>query len=105
MQIGDYLVRASAKVTSKGQVTIPLDVRNALSLKDGDRLEFIQGRGGAWTLLALNATVEGTVGLLKHRGPRVSVEQMDEAIAQAMREDTVRIKSRGAGAARTKRRA
>jgi antitoxin PrlF len=32
---------ASATVTSKGQVTIPVDVRNQLGLAAGDRIEFI----------------------------------------------------------------
>ncbi len=31
----------SATITSKGQVTIPVDVRNKLSLSAGDRIEFI----------------------------------------------------------------
>ena len=32
---------ASATITSKGQVTIPVDVRNELGLSAGDRIEFI----------------------------------------------------------------
>ena len=31
---------ASATVTSKGQITIPIEVRKELSLKPGDRIEF-----------------------------------------------------------------
>jgi antitoxin PrlF len=34
-----------ATVTSKGQVTVPLAVRNRLGLKEGDRLAFIN-KGG-----------------------------------------------------------
>jgi AbrB family looped-hinge helix DNA binding protein len=35
-----------AKVTSKGQVTIPVDVRRSLGVKPGDKLRFEQQDGG-----------------------------------------------------------
>jgi AbrB family looped-hinge helix DNA binding protein len=35
-----------AKVTSKGQVTIPVEVRKALGVKSGDRLRFEAQEGG-----------------------------------------------------------
>ncbi|ADL68373.1 AbrB/MazE/SpoVT family DNA-binding domain-containing protein [Thermoanaerobacterium thermosaccharolyticum] len=31
-----------AKVTSKGQITIPIDIRKKLNLKDGDKVIFIE---------------------------------------------------------------
>lgn len=33
---------SSATVTSKGRITIPPDVRQALQVKAGDRVEFVQ---------------------------------------------------------------
>ena len=35
-----------AKITSKGQVTIPKDVRRRLGLRVGDDIEFIEDRHG-----------------------------------------------------------
>ena len=35
-----------AKLTSKGQVTIPVAVRKALGLKQGDKLVFVQDGNG-----------------------------------------------------------
>jgi antitoxin PrlF len=35
-----------AKVTSKGQVTIPIEVRKSLGVRPGDKLRFEQHEGG-----------------------------------------------------------
>jgi len=37
---------AKTKVTSKGQVTIPKDVRERLGLRTGDEIEFVDDRQG-----------------------------------------------------------
>jgi len=37
---------AKTKVTSKGQVTIPKDVRERLGLRPGDEIEFVDDRQG-----------------------------------------------------------
>ena len=35
-------MQTSAKITSKGQITVPLKVRTALGVKEGDKLVFEQ---------------------------------------------------------------
>ena len=35
-----------ARITSKGQVTIPIDVRSRLGLRPGDEIEFVRDRSG-----------------------------------------------------------
>lgn len=35
-----------SKITSKGQVTIPKDVRERLDLRPGDEIEFVEDRAG-----------------------------------------------------------
>lgn len=35
----------SSRITSKGQVTVPQEIRRRLGLKKGDRVEFILERG------------------------------------------------------------
>ena len=37
---------ARTKITSKGQVTIPKDVRERLGLRPGDEIEFVDDREG-----------------------------------------------------------
>lgn len=38
-------MQSNAKITSKGQITVPLKVRQALGVKAGDRLVFEQDGG------------------------------------------------------------
>jgi AbrB family looped-hinge helix DNA binding protein len=39
-----------AKITSKGQITLPISIRRALKLKDGDKIAFIE-RNGQYILI------------------------------------------------------
>ena len=34
-----------AKVTSKGQITIPIDIRRKLGIKEGDKILFVEEQG------------------------------------------------------------
>jgi len=34
-----------AKITSKGQITLPINIRKALNLRDGDKVAFIENNG------------------------------------------------------------
>lgn len=38
-------MKTDAKVTSKGQITIPKSVRDRLGLRTGDQIEFIEEKG------------------------------------------------------------
>jgi AbrB family looped-hinge helix DNA binding protein len=44
--------KSSATVTSKGQVTVPVDIRQRLGLKAGDRLDFHLTDSGKLTVVA-----------------------------------------------------
>ena len=43
-----------AKITSKGQVTIPADVRAAVGVREGDKLLFVRMDDGSITLRSAN---------------------------------------------------
>ena len=58
--VGDYL--NIVKISSKGQITIPKDVRKALKLKPGDRVE-IRVEGGIAILEPLRRPSESMRGL------------------------------------------
>lgn len=70
-----------ATLTTKGQVTIPKDVRERLGLRAGDRLEFVVEGDGAVRMRRRTTDLLSLVGTLKS-DRRVTVEQMNETIAR-----------------------
>ncbi|MBG0739252.1 AbrB/MazE/SpoVT family DNA-binding domain-containing protein [Paeniglutamicibacter antarcticus] len=74
---------AIAKLTSKGQITVPLEVRKRLGLRPGSRLDFVQTSDGGYTLEALGGSLSSLEGMFRSVGTAtpVSIEEMDDAIA------------------------
>jgi antitoxin PrlF len=74
----------ASTLTSKGQVTIPKTIRTALGLSPGDRVRFWKREDGVVVMEPETVDVRSLKGLLGDRAPRtVSLEEMDEAIAEA----------------------
>jgi antitoxin PrlF len=71
---------ATATVTSKGQITIPLEVRRALKLEAGSRVEFVELPNGAYELIPATRSIKELRGIVKHSGPPISIEEMNEAV-------------------------
>jgi AbrB family looped-hinge helix DNA binding protein len=70
-----------ATVTSKGQITIPIDVRSRLGLKAGDRVSFDFGQQGELILRPKRLPFEALRGILKSKRRRpASVREMDKGI-------------------------
>ena len=72
---------ATATVTSKGQVTIPISVRIALGLDAGSRIEFVELEKGKYTIFAATDSVQSLKGLLRPPAAPVSIDQMNSSIA------------------------
>ena len=73
---------STATLTSKGQVTVPVSVRQAMKLDTGDRVEFIAVAPGRYEFVAATLPVtalKGIFGIGTATKP-VSVEQMNAAI-------------------------
>lgn len=51
---------ATATLTSKGQITIPIAVRDALGVKTGDRVEFVEVAPGRDEMMAAPRSVAAT---------------------------------------------
>lgn len=74
---------AGATLTSKGQITIPVQVRAALGVDAGDRIEFIEIEKGQFAIIAATRSVRELNGLFHRKGRKpVSIEEMNAAIAK-----------------------
>lgn len=72
----------TATVTSKGQITIPVDVRTQLGLRPGSRLTFVPTDTGGYEIRLQTTSIQGLKGAVpRPSGPPVTLEDMDEAIA------------------------
>ncbi|QJI30116.1 AbrB/MazE/SpoVT family DNA-binding domain-containing protein [Pseudomonas sp. ADAK18] len=72
---------ATATLTSKGQITIPVQVRTALGLDTGDRVEFVEIEAGKFAIIAASHSVQDLKGLIRKPAKAVSIEDMNQAIA------------------------
>lgn len=75
---------ATSKITAKGQTTIPLEVREYLKLKPGDRLRYVRNNG----IVELRAKTGRAIDLAgifydPDRKP-LSVEEMDSGMASGI---------------------
>ncbi len=70
----------TSTMTTKGQVTIPMNVRRRLGLNAGDRVEFVEGEDGTFAIKPAIDDVRSLKGLLRRPARPVSVEDMKTSI-------------------------
>jgi AbrB family looped-hinge helix DNA binding protein len=71
-----------AKMTSKGQITVPKDVRMKLNLKPGDRVRFVIEADGRVRLWPAKRDITSLRGVLPKPKRALTIEEMDDAIRQ-----------------------
>lgn len=72
---------STATISSKGQITIPADVRAALSVGMGDRVEFVEIAPGRFEFVAATRNVTVLKGMFGKTDKRVSIDDMNATIA------------------------
>ena len=73
----------TATMTSKGQITIPQEVRQAMGLQAGTKVDFVPAEDG-FKVVALRTDAPSLKGRFAGRVQRpVSIDEMDRAIASA----------------------
>ncbi len=73
---------ATATMTSKGQMTLPKEVRDRLGLHPGDQLEFVFSPDGRLEVMPRTIHVEKLFGLLHRKGEKAAtLEEIEAGIA------------------------
>ena len=86
-----------ATVTSKGQITIPVEIRDAMGLTPGSKVVFFNSGDGAFTLRRMG-TIEDLYGCLAGFDVPKTDEEMNDLIARQVAEldDATKSGARGA---------
>ncbi len=71
---------ATSTITARYQTSVPKTVREALGVGPGDRFRYVI-KGDVVQLIALKP-VGRLYGMLKHEGPPLSLEAMDQGAAE-----------------------
>ncbi len=74
----------TATMTSKGQLTIPLEMRKELGLKPGDQIIFAKNPQGRYVLYPRNGSVQQLKGILGNFDRIVTIDEMRESVAQGI---------------------
>lgn len=73
---------AQATITSKGQITIPAEVRRQLNLSAGDKVLFITGDTGEVIMAPATRNVKSLKGMIEKPTRAVTLEEMKKAISE-----------------------
>ena len=82
-----------AKVTVRGQITIPIEIRKKLNIKDGDKVVFIEENGKIImensSMVALKEVQEAFKGEAKRLGLKTEQDVVDmvKEVRKEMREE------------------
>lgn len=75
---------ATTTLTSKGQITIPIEVRNNLGLRTGDRIDLVRNaETGEYALKPRKGSIKDLFGILKYDGPPASIDDINDATEEA----------------------
>lgn len=73
----------SSTLTSKGQITIPQEVRESLGLQTGDKVDFVQDERGGYQVVPRRTDIKALRGCFAGRVKKpVTIERISEAIAE-----------------------
>ena len=76
---------STTTLTSKGQITIPAAVREALGVGTGDRVEFVELVPGRYEFVATTRSVTDLKGMFGRTRKQVTIHDMNAVIATRTR--------------------
>jgi antitoxin PrlF len=71
-----------ASITSKGQVTVPVEARRRLGLHAGSRVDFVFNAEDRLELVPVSDSVKQLKGMVPRPPRKLSLTEMDAAIAE-----------------------
>ena len=74
-----------SSISKKGQTTLPKPVRDTLGVQAGDRIRYVITDSEVRILPV--RPIQRLFGILRYEGPRIHVEQMEQAIADGATEE------------------
>lgn len=77
----------TATVTSKGQITIPIEVRKALRLEPGTQIDFYQDNEGRFVLSPKTGSIRDLEGCVPKLDYVPTIEELNEAVGAAIAEE------------------
>lgn len=70
-----------AKITSKGQITIPVDIRRKLGVKEGDKVLFVEEAGKVYILNASMEAIKEAQAAFAGEAERAGLKNEDDVVA------------------------
>ena len=74
-----------AKITAKGQITLPVELRRKLNLKEGGKVAFIESKNGYTLINPLMLAIENAQKAFKGEAERLGLET-DEDVVRLVKE-------------------
>jgi antitoxin PrlF len=84
-----------AKITSKGQITLPARLRKALALEPGDQVVFVEESDGSFRIETKRSTLADLRGIIKHGRVGITRERIEAMIEESRAARWVRGAGRG----------
>jgi AbrB family looped-hinge helix DNA binding protein len=70
-----------AKITSKGQITLPPELRRKLNLREGSKVAFIEGQGGYLVVNPLLLAIEDAQKAFAGEAERLGLKDDEDVVA------------------------
>ena len=71
-----------AKITGKGQITLPINIRRALNLKDGDKVAFIEKDGQYVLANPVSFAIRDIQKGFEGEAERLGLKDMDDVVGR-----------------------
>ena len=71
---------SAATLTTKGQITLPKQVRDSLGLETGDRVDFVMQPDGRYAVVPIKSSIKSLKGCIPKPRKPVTITDMKAAI-------------------------